>query len=183
MIVNTALLVALGGAFWWIQDYEPESPLTAAMIGTPAPPFELPLVAANEANRPMVAVPQPRLTLLNFWASWCGACAQEEPQLTYLWENYGSKDSLAMVGVATSDQWSELLSSPKLAAKHFPVVFDEKGEVARRYGIAALPVSVLINQEGKVLARIEGILDEKKVQALEKKFQKQRLSRGGRAWR
>lgn len=171
MIINSLLVLAVGASVWVAQRYERPSSLTQAMVGAVAPHFELPVVSATNTEERRVELPQSRMTLLNFWASWCGACAQEETDLRYLWDTYGAKGSLNMIGVATSDQLSELKTSPKLKAKPFTVVFDETNTVAKAYGIVALPVSVLVGPNGEVLARIEGILDASDIKLIESKIQ------------
>ncbi|MCB0383929.1 MAG: TlpA family protein disulfide reductase [Bdellovibrionales bacterium] len=107
-----------------------------------------------------------QFTLINFWASWCEACALESPLLRELWEVYGTKGRLAMIGVASFDKWSDLRISSKLLAKDYPVAFDDKGRVALKYGVTVLPVSVLINPQGLILATFPGVLNQEKLRVI-----------------
>lgn len=91
--------------------------------------------------------------LLVFWATWCGPCRAEMPQLREVNAKYGSK-GLVLLGVS-------LDRNPASAVKTFtdeqklvwPQVYDEKGTVASLYGVSAIPALFLIDGDtGRLLA-------------------------------
>lgn len=89
------------------------------------------------------------VVLVNFWASWCGPCRQEMPQLNRLHDKYRAA-GLVLVGVNIDDD-------PRLAAEvatryqlRFPVLLDTDKAVVKRYDLGAMPATVLIDRDGRV---------------------------------
>jgi peroxiredoxin len=94
-----------------------------------------------------------QVTVINFWATWCGPCTTETPQFDNVYRAYKSK-GVAFIGVDTKD-------SPSSKAKSFvkdnditfPIVYDQTGETALRLGkipALSLPFTVIIDKHGKV---------------------------------
>jgi peroxiredoxin len=90
-----------------------------------------------------------QVVLVNFWASWCGPCRQEMPQLNRLYEKYRSSgvlllgvniDDDARVGAATAARWGV----------KFPVLLDADKTVTRLYDLGSMPATVLIDRDGRV---------------------------------
>ncbi len=85
---------------------------------------------------------------LNFFASWCGPCNEEAPDVARLYAKYRSR-KLSMVGI---DEQEDASKAKGFAAKYrwpFPIVVDG-GDMARDYGAVGLPVHVFIGRDGKV---------------------------------
>jgi len=97
-----------------------------------------------------------RFVLLDFWATWCAPCLAELPHLRRLDEGYG-RDDLLIVGIALDALDRRGLRSFLL--RHgvaWPQVHEKRGvesEIARRFGVEALPATVLVDREGRVIAR------------------------------
>ncbi|MBI3368671.1 MAG: TlpA family protein disulfide reductase [Burkholderiales bacterium] len=90
-----------------------------------------------------------RVVLVNFWASWCGPCRQEMPQLNKLHDKYRSA-GLVMLGVNIDD---DPRSAAELARRYdirFPVLLDTDKAVVKRYDLGAMPATVLIDRDGRV---------------------------------
>jgi thiol-disulfide isomerase/thioredoxin len=98
--------------------------------------------------------------LLNFWATWCAPCRKEMPQLAELQREFGGK-SFEVVTIATGR------NSPEGIAKFFaetgitnlPRHQDPKQALASQMGIFGLPITVLIDPEGREIARLRGDAD------------------------
>ena len=96
-----------------------------------------------------------KTVVLNFWASWCPPCRREMPDFQTLWEERGPSgpDDLVILAV-------NLLPEDTIAAAEgfveefgltFPILLDtSRGEVARRYGVRALPATFFIDRAGIV---------------------------------
>jgi peroxiredoxin len=99
-----------------------------------------------------------QVVMVNFWATWCAPCRQEMPHLNRLYEKYRSSGFLLM-GVNV-DQDPKLAASmaEKLGVK-FPVVFDSDKQVSKLYGLAAMPSTVLIDRDGRVVHVHRGYRD------------------------
>lgn len=89
-----------------------------------------------------------KVVLLNVWASWCGPCRQEFPDLIELQEKYGDK-GFTVVGLAWNDTESNIRGIAKDQKLNYPIAMagPELGEELG--GLQSIPVSILIDQDGK----------------------------------
>ncbi len=90
-----------------------------------------------------------RVVMVNFWATWCGPCRQEMPQLNRLYEKYKSS-GFVLLGVNVDD---DVAKAAEVAAKlgvTFPVLLDTEKTVSKLYDLSTMPSTVLIDREGKV---------------------------------
>jgi thiol-disulfide isomerase/thioredoxin len=99
-----------------------------------------------------------KVILLNFWATWCGPCRAEIPDLIELQTKY--KERLQIIGLAFEDE--DLADLKKVVAKtgiNYPVAI-APFEVRMKYGgIAALPTSFMLDSERRVMQKHEGLRD------------------------
>lgn len=101
-----------------------------------------------------------RYVLLNFWATWCAPCRHEMPSLNALQKEFGGED-FEVVTLAT------MRNSPQAIRRFFeeegidalPMFRDPDSDVARDMDIMALPITVLIDPEGREIARLRGDAD------------------------
>lgn len=101
-----------------------------------------------------------RLTLVNFWATWCAPCRKEMPSLEVLSNQIGG-DTFKVVTIAT------MRSSEEAVKKFFndnniidlPKFRDPKGYLARASGVAALPLTILLDRNGNEISRLIGDAD------------------------
>ena len=99
-----------------------------------------------------------KVILLNFWATWCGPCRAEIPDLIELQNKY--KDRLQIIGLTVDDD--DPAAIKKVVEKtgiNYPVAM-ASDEVRMKYGgIAALPTSFMLDSEGRVMQKHEGLRD------------------------
>ncbi|HEV8397885.1 MAG TPA: TlpA disulfide reductase family protein, partial [Vicinamibacterales bacterium] len=105
-----------------------------------------------------------KVVLLDFWATWCTGCKVEIPWFIEFDKAYRAK-GLAAVGVAMDDDGFKTVE-PYLKTHpiSYPIVAGNL-EMASPYGVAALPVTVLIDRTGKVAATHIGVVDKKQFEA------------------
>ncbi len=107
-----------------------------------------------------------KLVLVNFWATSCGVCLQEMPDLIATYRRYRSR-GLKVIAVAMYYDEPEQIRA--YMAKHrmpFPVVFDRDGALAKEYeGVRATPTTFLIDRSGKRISKTVGIIDFDKLRA------------------
>lgn len=105
-----------------------------------------------------------KTVFLNFWATWCGPCQREMPDIQALYERYGSNsEDLVVLGMATPNygrEGSEESIKQFLTDNGytFPVVMDADAQISAQYGIRAYPTTWMIDAEGNVYGYIESAL-------------------------
>lgn len=110
-----------------------------------------------------------KVVFLNFWATWCGPCQREMPDIEELYQEYdkNSKD-IIILGVAnpstkdnpnnadvSKEEIQTFLEEHRIS---FPVVFDETGKVLRDYFISAFPTTFMIDENGNIFGYVQGML-------------------------
>lgn len=125
------------------------SPGVAAAAVTPAavaPDFAL---RSSSGTNLRLSEQRGQVVMVNFWATWCGPCREELPQLNRLYEKYQAA-GFTLLGVNVDSSSKDALGMAKRLGVQFPVLFDSKKETSRLYGLESMPWTVLIDRSGKV---------------------------------
>jgi thiol-disulfide isomerase/thioredoxin len=120
-----------------------------------APEFKLDALDGKPLS---LAAARGKVVLLNFWATWCGPCRAEIPDLIALQQKY--KDQLQIIGLTVDDDDAATIKQV-VAEEHinYPVAMASP-EVRLQYGgIAALPTSFMVDAQGRVVQKHEGLRD------------------------
>ncbi len=121
----------------------------------PAPDFKL---TGLDRKSVTLAGSKGKVILLNFWATWCGPCRAEIPDLVELQNKY--RDRLQILGLVVDDDDPDAIK--KFAAEfgiNYPVAI-APDELRIQYGgIAALPTSFVLDAEGRIVQKHEGLRD------------------------
>ncbi len=128
----------------------------AAIPGNPVPAF----TAKELDGTPVAGAPAGKVTVLNFWATWCPPCRGEIPDFIALQNQYKDQ-GLVVVGVSLDQGGAGVVSSfAKSQGMNYPVVMGTD-DVAALYGdIQAIPTTFVIDRSGKVVAKHEGETDK-----------------------
>ncbi|MFB2551381.1 DsbE family thiol:disulfide interchange protein [Ensifer soli] len=165
-VLPLALFLGLAGIFWsQLNSGRDVSEIPSALIGTKAPPLDLPpLEGARLAGKPVPALTDAaisgRLTLVNVWASWCVPCRQEHPLILEL-----SRDRrLTIVGINYKDRNDNaLMFLGELGNPFSAIGTDPKGRAAIDWGVYGIPESYLVGPDGTILYKRIGPFDEKSI--------------------
>ena len=90
-----------------------------------------------------------RVVMVNFWATWCGPCRQEMPQLNRLYEKYKGS-GFVLLGVNVDDDQRKAAEVAGKLGVTFPVLLDTDKTVSKLYELSTMPSTVLIDRDGKV---------------------------------
>jgi thiol-disulfide isomerase/thioredoxin len=121
----------------------------------PAPDFKLKELAGKELT---LEAFRGKVILLNFWATWCGPCRAEIPELVALQNRY--KDRLQIVGlVVDDDDEKEIRKVIESEGINYPVALADTETRFAYGGIAALPTVFVINAEGRVMQKHVGLFN------------------------
>jgi peroxiredoxin len=132
------------------------SNLVSAQEQTNAPGFTLQNLTAADVS---LSDYRGKLVLLNFWATWCMPCRQEMPSMERLWKKY-QHQGLVILAVSTDEGGAGRVKSfVKRLKITFPIVLDPDATVSDLYQVSGLPVSFLIDQQGRAVAKITGSED------------------------
>lgn len=135
---------------------------TAAKPGFMAPSFEL---TGWDGKVYRAGGPRDKPLLVNFWASWCGPCHMEAPDLQALYEKYEGQIDLYAVNVTTTDTRTGIAAFIEEYGLTFPIPLDETGKVtSRAFGVDGYPASFLIDRNGIVVDAVFGIINRDKLE-------------------
>jgi peroxiredoxin len=153
---------------------EPKAPAAAAAqtgvkVGDVAPSF-----AAKNPEGKEVSLKESmgaKVTIIDFWASWCPPCRKENPNMVALYNKYHDK-GLNIIGVSldkTADKWKEAIAKDGLPWAQVSNLMYWDEPIAKQYGVEQIPAPFVLDASGKVVARdIYGEELEKKVAELTK---------------
>ncbi len=121
-------------------------------IGQAAPDFTM-----NDTDGKPVSLSSFRgkYVLVDFWASWCGPCRQENPNVVKVYNDYKGKN-FTILGVSldkNKDAWLKAIEDDHLTWNHVSDLQYWDNSAAKLYGIQAIPANFLIDPEGKIIAK------------------------------
>jgi len=127
---------------------EQEKAMENIAEGKPAPDFTLTTINGKQIS---LASFKGKYLLIDFWASWCAPCRQENPNVLKLNEKF-SKKGLEILSISTDEdeaKWKEAIAADKLTWNQ---ARDTDGKVSSTYVITAIPTTFLINPDGVIVA-------------------------------
>ena len=119
---------------------------SSGMEGQPAPDFAL---KSSTGENLRLSEYRGDVVMINFWATWCGPCRQEMPLLDELYARY-ERVGFNLLGVNIDDDSRRAMQMIEELGVSFPVLFDARKEVSELYNVEAMPVTVIVDREGKV---------------------------------
>jgi thiol-disulfide isomerase/thioredoxin len=114
-------------------------------------------------------VKQHKITVLDFWASWCGPCRQAMPQVIGIYQQYHNK-GLGIIGISLDEQKEAWTAAIKELGMTWMQVSDLKGwdnAAAQAFGVRAIPHMIVLDQQGRIIkngirpSELEGICADK----------------------
>ncbi|MFP6641604.1 MAG: TlpA disulfide reductase family protein [Myxococcota bacterium] len=124
--------------------------------GDMAPAFRLPSLNAETVVD--TSDLQGRVTLLNFWATWCKPCEEEMPAMQQLQAELAG-DDFVLLAISVDETRADVEAFQERLGLTFPILLDPEQNVARRYQTTGFPESFLVDQQGRIVERYVGPRD------------------------
>lgn len=101
---------------------------------------------------------------LTFWATWCPACLMEMPKLKKLYYAIGNKPyEILAINVGLNDSVKRIKQMQARYQIPYKILFDEKGEVSKRYGVIGIPTHIIIDEKGIIKERFNQLPEDPKI--------------------
>ncbi len=99
--------------------------------------------------------------IINFFASWCGPCKKETPELNEIYKEYKDKGlKVLAVNLGNGDSEEDVKKLIEDYIVEYPVLKDPKSSIAREYLVQGIPVNIFITKDGKIYENMTGALDK-----------------------
>ena len=127
------------------------------MSAVPAPGSKAPDFTLEDlAGKPLqLSRYSGKVVVLDFWATWCGPCRTAIPRFIALQNRYGSR-GLQVIGLSLDDSSTPVRKLYQQLGMNYPVALADAALAERYGGILGLPVTFVIDREGRIVLRAEG---------------------------
>jgi peroxiredoxin len=126
--------------------------LKSVQVGQPAPAFSMKTIDGKTVS---LSDFKGKYVLLDFWASWCMPCRQENPNVVKAYNKYKSRNFTILSVSLDKDAaaWKQAVDADKLTWMHASELSDFEGPTVRLYQVEAIPSSFIIDPAGKIVAK------------------------------
>lgn len=187
------IILAVGVAIWWFEfrgdgggsgssdgfgvielaaGENPTGKSPVAEVGRAAPNFHLQALdtgpSSVEGAASSLTDYRGKWVLVNFWASWCGPCRSEVPDLQELTQR--RPNDIVILGVNQQETRGAAAKFAEEFDVSYPIVLDRSGEVSQAYRAQGLPVSYLVSPEGVIVKAYRGRVTDDDLRALEDEY-------------
>lgn len=126
--------------------------MLAVVVGKPAPKF-----SAKSPEGKLISLDESlgKVTIVDFWASWCAPCRKENPNVVALYNEYHSK-GLNIIGVSLDQdatKWKDAIAKDKLSWTHVSNLKYWDEPIGKQYGISSIPATFILDAKGNIVAK------------------------------
>jgi peroxiredoxin len=148
--INKAFDVSIANSPYVKTLAERETILGKVEVGQPAPEFTM-----NDSTGKPVSLSsfKGKVVLVDFWASWCGPCRAENPNVVAAYKKFNSK-GFTVLGVSLDTdkaKWRDAVAKDGLTWTHVSDLIGWENAAAKQYGVRSIPANFLIDKGGKII--------------------------------
>ncbi|MDQ0339185.1 peroxiredoxin [Caldalkalibacillus uzonensis] len=155
VIVLGIIVLAIGSAFFTAYTSDD----TPVKIGEPAPDFVLENLQGEQVR---LSDYKGKGVFINFWATNCPPCREEMPYMETQYQQFKDRGvEIMAINIAESR-----LAASRFAERYglsFPILLDQDRSVTHRYGVIPIPSSFFVDENGIVVAKVEGMMSEEMI--------------------
>ena len=162
-MLPVALFVLVAGFFAIALRSGDPSRLPSTMIGKAVPPSNFPALEGLQVDgKPIPGftntdLADGKVKIVNFWASWCAPCRKELPALDRLNRDFGGERfTVATIATGRNTIPAIIRLFEETGVESLPLYLDKEQALAREMGVLGLPVTVILDPEGREIARMTG---------------------------
>jgi len=157
MLLRTFAVALVAMCPFLASQTTPQPAQPAPQVGQPAPDF----ILSDSTRSPVkLSAYKGKVVLLDFWATWCTGCKVEIPWYVEFQNKYRN-DGLTAIGVSMDDDgWKSVKPFLEEHKLNYPVVIANQDLTTRYGGLPSLPMTLLIDRDGKIAESHAGMVDK-----------------------
>ena len=139
--------------------------MTVLEDGTKQINYETALTKLDQSSTTFEAY-KGKILIVNFWASWCGPCQEEAPDLNTFYEQKPANVELLAINATSNDSRENAIKFQQLYDLKFPIFLDNDRSLGKSFEVLAYPTTFIIDTEGVLKHTIKGQLTHEHLQQL-----------------
>ncbi len=161
LITLAAAVVGIGSSLFWAHYQAGNMNDAAAQsVNTEAPDI---IATTLDGTQVKLSDLRGKTVFVNFWATWCGPCMQEMPEMNKIYPEY--KDKIVFFAVSIDDARTDYEKYAKESGFEFPMYWGDKNALVNAYGLQGIPASYIIDKYGTITQSHIGGMKEKELRA------------------
>lgn len=130
--------------------------------GDQAPDFT---IRTTEGTEYPLSALRGQVVLLNFWATWCGPCEREMPELQAVYDAYRER-GFTIIAINFEESTEQIAAFAEERGLSFPLALDENGAIHERYAIIGQPRTVILDDRGVIIKTFHGIVVQSQLEEI-----------------
>jgi len=137
----------------------------SVMISKSAPEFTLPALDGETVS--LADYRGKKTVVVSYWASWCGPCKVELPELREFYKHYHKADAnFEILAISIDEQKADAEKYAAVEKLPFPVLFDPQSKTADAYSVEGIPTLFVIDKSGKIVHAHAGLEQAMQIQLM-----------------